>query len=233
MKGATAVHRTAHVSAEKAGACAITTGSSCAVDLSSDYDLDGVATLSQPSQGDLDGKGSSYAADLLPAAGPTTLGGVTYQAPSTSGTDDNFVTADGQTVALPKGNYGRLQVLGTAVNGGTGIEGGRAVVTYADGSTSSALLRFTDWSSGEPEFGNDVAIAMPYRITAGQGKSSVALSLYRATVSLDAQKAVRSITLPGESVPEWVAPGLGGTAWDHDSSTEIYAMTLQGTPGGR
>jgi hypothetical protein len=233
LAGASAVTRTVTVSAKAAGTCAIRTSTSCAVDLSAAYDLDGVASIDNPSQGDLDGKGSSYAADLLPAAGPATLGGITYQAPSTSGTDDNFVSANGQTVALPKGNFGRLQVLGAAVNGGTGIEGGTAVVTYTDGTTASVPLKFGDWSGHDPEFGNAVAIAMPYRVTAGTGKSSVGVSLYQATVSLDAGKTTRSITLPQQKVPEWVAPGLGGTAWDHDSITDIYAMTLQGTPAGQ
>jgi hypothetical protein len=155
---------------------------------------------------------------------------MTYQAPSTTGTDKNFVEADGQTVTLPKGNYGALQVLGAAVNGGTGVLGGSAVVTYTDGTTTSALLQLTDWGKRDLEFGNTAAITMPYRMSTG-GKNNTQVSLYRATVALDASKTVRSITLPRSSVPEWTAPGLVGTAWDHDSGMEIYAMTLQGTPG--
>jgi len=228
--GASPVEHVVHVAARPTAACATKTDTSCAVDLSAVYDRDGVATTDAPTQGDIDGLGYSYAADLLPTAGPTTIGGVTYQAPSTTGTDKNFVEADGQTVTLPKGNYGALQVLGAAVNGGTGVLGGSAVVTYTDGTTTSALLQLTDWGKRDLEFGNTAAITMPYRMSTG-GKNNTQVSLYRATVALDASKTVRSITLPRSSVPEWTAPGLVGTAWDHDSGMEIYAMTLQGTPG--
>jgi hypothetical protein len=230
--GAPAVSRVLHVSAQPAGTCASQTGTSCAVDLSRAYDRDGVASLSEPAQGNFDGKGFSYDAGLLPAAGPTTLGGVTYQAPSTTGTEPNFVVADGQTVALPEGSYSRIQVLGSAANGGTGIEGGTATVTYTDGTTASVPLQFSDWSTGSPEFGNTTAISMPNRVGAG-GKSTVKVSIFRTTVPLDAHKTVRSLTLPHRAVPEWTAPGLGGTAWDHDSDLQVYAMTLQGTTSTR
>ncbi|MGC5167129.1 GH92 family glycosyl hydrolase [Luteimicrobium sp. DT211] len=227
--GAPAVDRVVHVTVQPGGACATTTDTSCAVDLSAAYDRDGVASADAPTQGNIDGLGYSYAADLLPAAGPTTIGGVTYQAPSTAGTDKNLVEADGQTVALPTGSYSALQVLGAAVNGGTGILGGTAVVTYTDGTTASVPLQFTDWGKRDLEFGNTAAITMPYRMSTG-GKNTTQVSIYRATVALDASRTVRSLTLPRASVPEWTAPGLVGTAWDHDSGMEIYAMTLQGTP---
>ncbi|MFC8734387.1 GH92 family glycosyl hydrolase [Luteimicrobium sp. NPDC057192] len=228
--GASAVRHVVHVKAQPAGACATQTDTSCAVDLSAAYDRDGVATADAPTQGNIDGLGYSYAADQLPAAGPTTIGGVTYQAPSTAGTDKNLVEADGQTIALPQGSYGALQVLGAAVNGGTGILGGTAVATYTDGTTASVPLQFTDWGKRDLEFGNTAAITMPYRMST-TGKNNTQVSIYRATVALDASKTVRSLTLPRSSVPEWTAPGLVGTAWDHDSGMEIYAMTLQGTPG--
>ena len=72
---------------------------------------------------------------------------------------------------------------------------------------------------------------MPYRLGAG-GKSLVAVSLFQTSLRLDPDKQVRAISLPSPSVPIWVAPGLTGTAWDHDSDLLIYAMTLQRTPSG-
>ncbi|ROS78833.1 GH92 family glycosyl hydrolase [Cellulomonas sp. PhB143] len=231
--GSDPVRTSATVSAKATGGCAARTSTSCAVDLSGDYDTDGVASLADPGSGDLDGKGSSLAADLLPAAGPTTLDGVTYEAPSTVGTDANFVKAHGQTVALPAGRYSRLQILGTSTNGGTGVEGGTAVVTYRDGSTADVPVSMTEWTADEPEFGNAVALDMPYRVSAKDGKVSDDVALYRTSVRLDVYKTVRAITLPRPAVPEWVAPGLTGTAWDHDSDLNVYAMTLQGSTDGR
>lgn len=227
MAGATPVKKKATISARAPGGCAIKTSTSCAVDLSAAYNHDGVATLAHPSQGNFDGNGSSYAADLLPAPGPATLGGVTYEAPPTSGTDPNFVKADGQAIVLPTGHYTSLDVVGAASGGGTGVEGGTAFVTYRDGSTASVPFKLTDWTGGSPEFGNAVALHMPYRLTADGGKKSAPVSLYHTNLRLDAGKQVRALSLALSSVPEWVAPGLTGRAWDHNSDLQIYAMTLQ------
>jgi hypothetical protein len=53
------------------------------------------------------------------------------------------------------------------------------------------------------------------------------ISLYHTSLQLDPHKQIRAISLPFRSVPIWVEPGLTGTAWDHDSDLQIYAMTLQ------
>ncbi len=226
MPGAAPVQKQATISAQAPGGCAIETSTSCAVDLSGAYNEDGVATQADPSQGNFDGEGNSYAAGLLPPPGPATFGGVTFQAPPTTGTVPNFVKANGQAVVLPTGRYSRLDIVGAASNGSTGSDGLNAIVTYGNGSTASVPLKFTSWASRHPDFGNGVALRMPYRLGAG-GKSPVAISLYQTTLRLDSHKQIRAISLPFRSVPIWVAPGLTGTAWDHDSDFQIYAMTLQ------
>jgi predicted alpha-1,2-mannosidase len=226
MQGAAPVQKEATISAQVPGSCAIETSTSCAVDLSGAYNEDGVATHANPGQGDFDGHGNSYAADLLPPPGPAIFGGVTYQAPPTTGTDLNFIKANGQAVVLPTGRYSRLNIVGAASNGGTGSDGLTAIVTYKNGSTASVSLKFTSWASRRPDFGNGVALRMPYRLGA-EGKNSVAVFLYQTTLRLDPHKQIRAISLPFRSVPIWVAPGLTGTGWDHDSDLQIYAMTLQ------
>lgn len=225
MPGAAPVQKQATISVQVPGSCAIETSTSCAVDLSGAYNEDGVATQANPSQGNFDGQGNSYAADLLPTPGPATFGGVTYQAPPTTGTDMNFVKANGQAVVLPTGRYSRLDIVGASSNGSTGSNGSTAIVTYKNGSTALVPLEFTNWVSRGPDFGNGVALRMPYRLGAG-GESPVAVSLYQTTLRLDPHKQIRAISLPFRSVPLWVAPGLTGTAWDHGSDLEIYAMTL-------
>jgi predicted alpha-1,2-mannosidase len=203
MPGADPITRMATV-VVRSGHCVNATADSCPVDLSRDLDHDGVATLANPSQGNFDGGGWSYAANLMPSAGPATLHGVPYQAPSTAGTDPNFVEAHGQAVVLPAGSYGVLHVLGAAHNGGVD---GTATVTYADGTSQQVPLRLTDWA-GSPSYGNMVEIAMPYRLKAGQGQDGPPVNIFGTTLALDASKTVRSITLPD------------------DGRMEIYAMTL-------
>ncbi len=163
----------------------------------------------------------------MPAAGSeSTSAGVTFETPASADGGRDFVTANGQALALPAGNYRTLDVVGAAAGGSTGIPGETAVVTYTDGTTASVLLRFTDWEDAHPGAGDSVALRMPYGITAKGKHTATPVALYGA-IAIDATKTVRSILQPSQAVPIWVAPGLGGVDWNHDSQLEIYAMTLQ------
>ena len=177
----------------------------CPLDLSADYNHDGVASLEHPDEGNFDDLGWSYAANLLPAAGPVTLGGVPYQAPSTAGTDLNFVEAGGQPLVLPAGRYSGARVLGAAHNGNVDAE---ATILYADGSTARVPLRLSDWAGGAA-FGNTREIEMAYRIRAGRGQDGPRVAIFGTTLALDPTKAVRWIGLPS------------------DRRIELYAVTLR------
>ena len=203
MAGADPITRTAKV-VVRLGRCAIAAGSFCPVDLGRDYNHDGVATLDATDEGNFDDSGWSYAANLLPPAGPTTLGGIPYVAPSTEGTDPNFVEAQGQSLALPAGGWKTAYVLGATHNGNVDTT---ATVTYADGSSQALPLQLTDWAGG-PAFGNTKEIAMPYRIRAGQGQDGPPVAIFGTRLALDPAKPPRSIALPG------------------DERVEIYALTL-------
>jgi hypothetical protein len=203
MPGADPITRTATI-VVRTGHCAGASAQFCPVDLGRDLDHDGAATLASPGEGNFDGSGWSYAADLLPAPGPVTLGGVPYQAPSTAGSDPNFVEGHGQGIVLPEGRYAAAHVLGAAHHGNADDT---ATVTYADGSTQTVPLRLTDWA-GQAAFGNTTEIPMAYRVKAGQGKDGPAVAIFGTVVPLDASRTVRSITLPD------------------DSHVEIYAVTL-------
>lgn len=227
LPGAAAVKKTVTVVVQQAGTCAIRTSTSCAVDLNAAYNNDGVATLAAPGQGDFDGTGLSYAADQLPAAGPVTLGGVTYQAPPTGGSSRNFVKSTGQAIALPSGKYNSLHIVGASDNGSTGAASATAVVTYTDGSTATVPLELTGWANKTPDFGNAVALTTAYQLKAGEGKTTTKAALYETTIPLEPGKQVRSLSLATPSVPAWVAPGSGGLDWQRNSNLEIYAMTLQ------
>ena len=203
MAGADSMTRTAKV-VVRLGRCAGAAGSFCPVDLDRDYNHDGVATLDATDQGNFDDSGWSYAANLLPAAGPTSLGGIPYVAPSTAGADANFVEAQGQSLALPAGGWTTAYVLGATHHGNVDTA---ATVTYSDGSSQTLPLQLTDWAGG-PAFGNTKEIAMPYRIRAGQGEDGPPVAIFGTRLALDPAKTPRSIALPA------------------DQRVEIYALTL-------
>jgi predicted alpha-1,6-mannanase (GH76 family) len=178
----------------------------CPLDLSRDYNHDGVATLESTSDGNFDDLGWSFAANLLPPAGPVTLGGVPYEAPSTAATDANFVEGNGQPLVLGGGSYAVAHVLGATHGGNVDTT---ATVLYTDGSTASVPLRLTDWASG-PAFGNTKAIPMAYRIKAGKGQDGPPVSIFATTMALDASKTVRWIVMPSDPRVEVYALTLGG-----------------------
>lgn len=188
-----------------ASACVGTSTTHCPLDLSGDYNHDGVASLEQPDEGNFDDLGWSYAANLLPAPGAVTLGGVPYQAPSTAGTDANFVEAQGQPLVLPTGRYAAAHVLGAAHNGNIDAE---ATILYTDGSTERVPLRLSDWAGGAA-FGNTKEIAMPYRLRAGQGQDGPPVAIFGTTVPLDPTRTVSWIGLPSDPRVELYAVTLG------------------------
>ena len=199
--GAAVVKATATVTLSNV-ACA-TTGAQCSVPLA--YDVDGTATVATPDAGNFDGGGWSYDAALLPKAGPTTIGGTTFVAPSAAGTTKNFFTARGRQLALPAGKYSSLAVIGAAHGGDVTSS---AVVTYTDGTTASVPFVLSDWAAGSPADGDTVAIAMPHRIKAGQGVDGPPVNLWKTTLALDPAKSVQAVALP------------------NSTGAEIWAMTL-------
>ncbi len=202
--GVAPVVRTAVIELKDVG-CVATSGGGCALDLSSDADLDGTATVAAPNSGNFDSSGWSYDAALLPPAGPFTIAGIGYSMPDASGTNKNFVTARGQQLALPAGTFSALHLIGAAHGGDVTSQ---ARITYTDGSTSSVPFNLIDWAAGSGRNGNTVAVAMDHRIKAGLGIDGPPVQLFATTLALDPTRAVQSITLPASSGAEVYAATL-------------------------
>ncbi len=183
--------------------CAATPTGQCAVNLAALRTRDGTATVAASAEGNFDGSGWSYDAALLPAAGPVTWGGVTYDAPDPAGTAKNFVGADGSPMLLPGGSFGRANLVLTSHNGPVG---GGVTIGYTDGTTAQTALTVPDWCATS----STAVLAMPHRIKAGQGVDGPPVSLFGVTVPLAAGKTIRSLTLP------------------NDTRIQLYALTLSG-----
>ncbi|RJK96110.1 GH92 family glycosyl hydrolase [Vallicoccus soli] len=170
-------------------------GGSCPVDLSGAYDVDGVATADAKAEGDFDGGGWSFPAEQLPPAGERLVLGRAYVLPPTTGTAPNFVDAAGQELALPEGSYSALDVLLSAHNGDVT---GDAVVTYADGTTSTAPLRASDWAAGSPRLGEETAFSASGRYQSGGGSDGLRVSVWHDVVPVDPARRAVSLTLPDD-----------------------------------
>jgi alpha-mannosidase len=113
------------------------------VNLSSYFNLDGMSYDSARSNGNLDGSGNTYSADLMPAT--ITSEDVSFSIGLRTDGSNNLVQASGQTITLPSGNNKFLYLLGAKA--GTGTASGVFKVNYSDGYTTTKNLAFTDWTA--------------------------------------------------------------------------------------
>ena len=107
-------------------------------DLSELFNNDGISTDANPGDGNFDGGGWTFAAELLPQAvqqngGPVRINDVDYDFGSPADGQLNNVESDGQVITLPTGTYDELSILATAHNGDVQKE---ATLAYNDGSTA-------------------------------------------------------------------------------------------------
>ncbi|GAA4588095.1 hypothetical protein GCM10023194_38790 [Planotetraspora phitsanulokensis] len=170
------------------GSC-VPSGSYCAQVLQ--YDVDGVSTADAKAQGNLDGKGWSFPAEQLPAPGLRTVAGRDYVIPQTAGTAGNFLSLRGQRAYLTPGRYAAVDLLVTAVNGDQQAD---VTVTYADGTTSTAPLKVTDWASPLPHFGEETVITADTRYNVNGTADGRAVRIWHVTLPVDSNREVVSLT---------------------------------------
>jgi len=161
------------------------------VNLSAAYNVFGIYTDGATySTGGLDGGGYSYSAKLL------TGHRIAY------GTQFNFgppnrpdaVSGTGQPIALPAGQFSRLTLLATGVEGDQMNQ--MIVVTYTDGSTAQFTRSFSDWFTPGNFPGETDAVVMAYRNVSNGTQDDRVFNLYGYPLGLDNTKTVQSITLP-------------------------------------
>jgi len=190
--------------------------------LAASYDNFGISDNSDPAGANFDLGGDSYSAQALAAGTPTpltpggqvTIGGTTFTWPDVpSATLDNVV-ADGQTVAM-SGSGTDLGILGAGQNG---TATGTITVNYTNGTSQSFTLNMADWYADAPATGDQIlTTTSSWNQSSPSGSHPV--SVYFASVPLEAGQTVASVTLPS-------LPGSFGQTEMH-----VFAMaTGSGTP---
>jgi hypothetical protein len=172
------------------------------VSLASHFNQVGIVNDASTFTGGLDGNGTALSASLL---GTTqTWNGVSFALGAPGG--NNVVSAAGQTINLPAGNYTTLNFLATAVNGNQPNQ--TFVVTYTDGTTQTFTRSMSDWFTPQ-NYSNEVDVVdMAYRDTSSGGKDSRVFHVYGYSLSLAPGKTVRSITLPNNGHVKVLAMSL-------------------------
>lgn len=142
----------------------------------------------KPQNGGHDNDGYAYCADLLPKQ--ITCDNTNFEL----GTGSDRCAASGGTVPLPSGKYSALKCLGSAVNGAQYDQ--KFIITYTDGSTSTAYQNMSDWCYPSNFSGEKVAQNMPYRITPNGSQQYGNINMYEYSIPINNTKTVKSVTLP-------------------------------------
>ena len=194
--------------------------------LAAAYSNAGISDNSNPAAADFDGTGDSFSAQALAVGTPTpltpggqaTFGGTTFTWPSAVGAPDNVI-ADGQTIDL-SGSGTDLGFLGA---GAFGAASGTGTITYTDGSTQQFSLAMSDWYNNAPVAGNQIATTTTSWNFSSSTQVPHPVSIYFASVPLQASKTVASVTVP--TVSATVGNGI--------TAMHIFAMAIgSGTPTG-
>lgn len=169
------------------------TGTGTPVDLSSEFDVNGIYTDGTTyTTGGLDGAGYSYSANLLTAS--RVFDGILFDFGPAN--EPDAVGCSGQSVALPAGKFASLALLAT------GVEGNQAsqtfTVTYTDGSSAKFVQSFSDWYTPQKYPHESEGVAMAYRNFDNGTKDQRTFNLYEYQFTLNPKKIVQSITLPND-----------------------------------
>lgn len=167
--------------------------------LASAFNNAGISNDTNTAAADIDGAKSSLSAQALAAVGVTpgaTIdhGGMHFTWPDTAPGQPDNVVSGGQAIRL-SGSGSTLGFLATTTYGPTS---GSGQVVYTDGSSQTFTLDVPDWYSTPPA-GSDIAIAMTYRNRPDNVQQTHSVSVYFASVPLEAAKTPAYVVLPNIS----------------------------------
>jgi len=159
----------------------------------------GSCSLFSCTGGGLDSNGYAYSSNLLGSS--TSFNGVSYTYGAANA--NNAVSAAGQTITLPAGQFSSLRMMATAVGGSQTSQ--TFTVTYTDGTSTTFTQSLSDWFTPQSYAGELTAVAMSYRDTNSGGRDSRTFNLYNYTFALNNAKTVQSVQFPNNANVEVLA----------------------------
>ena len=84
-----------------------------------EYNVDGVSYDSNRKDGDIDGKGTTFPAELFPTT--LTVEGVDFKFGAKDDGQKNLLTCKGQSIAIPSGSFNKIYILAAAVKNTNGV----------------------------------------------------------------------------------------------------------------
>jgi hypothetical protein len=170
------------------------TGLGTPVDLSSDFNLNGIYQDGMSyTTGGLDGVGYSYSENLLSTS--RVFNNVLFKLGAANIPD--AVGCSGQTISLPAGQFSTLMLFATGLQGNQPSQ--TFTVTYTDGTSTKFVQSLSDWFTPQKYQHESEGVAMAYRNFDNGTKDQRTFNLYEYTFALNHSKTVQSITLPNNA----------------------------------
>jgi hypothetical protein len=161
--------------------------------------LNGSATIN----GGYDGAGNALSATLLGNAQAVAAATPPQTFLFGPGNTPNTITASGQTLTLPQGNYANVSLVGSAVNGNQTNQS--FTLHYTNGTSQSYSQSLSDWHTPQGYAGEVTADSMAYELTSTGAQNATATSLYDYTFATNPALTVASISLPSNANVKIVA----------------------------
>jgi hypothetical protein len=171
------------------------------VSLQSNYNRGGIYTdgTSFSSSAGLDDGGSAYSANLLGSA--ETWHNSFFEFGPANETD--AISAAGQTIALPPGQYSALLMLATGIDGSQTSQ--LFTVRYTNGAVGAFEPSLSDWVTPQNYGGETTVVTMGYRDSSGGSRVSPGVHLYGYSFALNSNNVLQSLTLPNNTNVEVMA----------------------------
>jgi hypothetical protein len=115
----------------------------------------------------------------------------------------NVVSAAGQTITLPQGQYSAMLILAACVNGSQASQ--VFTVNYTNGSENFFTQSMSDWANPQHYSGETTVVAMGYRDSSGGSQVGPAVNVYGYSMNLNGNEVVKSLTLPNNANVEVLA----------------------------
>ena len=136
----------------------------------------------------VDGSGAAYSATLLGTS--VSWSGVSFGFGAPGALD----AVSNTTLTLPAGNFSKLYMLATGVNGNQTNQ--VFIVTYTDGTTSTLTQSLSDWFTPQNYTGESKALTEAYRLNSNGTTDNRTFYLYGYTFAINSAKTVKSLALP-------------------------------------
>jgi hypothetical protein len=171
--------------------------------------------------GGLDDDGNAYSSNLLGAS--RTWNGTTF----TFGPANNPDAWQNTTITLPAGSFSTLEILAAAVNGNLASQ--RFIVTYTDGTTTTLTQSVSDWFTPQGYPGESIILTTAYRNVYNGTKDNRTFDLYGYSFGINANKTVKSLTLPAPKSKDNVVVVLGVALASNCGGQDYCAVKLTQT----